>query len=77
MTNSLDSPRTATTSFVSDMRAVLHVITKPEDTFAREIISRQTSQRDAKVEVVDLTQPEPDYAALLMKIFAADSVTVW
>ncbi len=59
------------------MRAVLHILTKPAETLAGEIISRQSSQADVKVEVVDLTQPEPDYAALLEKIFAADSVAVW
>jgi len=59
------------------MQAVLHILTRPADTLAGEIITRQTSQPEVKVEVVDLTQPEPDYAALLEKIFAADSVAVW
>jgi hypothetical protein len=31
----------------------------------------------ATVEIFDLTQPEPDYQALLDKVFAADSVQVW
>jgi len=59
------------------MRTVLHILTKPADTFAGEIISRQTSQPDVRVEVVDLAQPTPDYLALLEKIFAADAVAVW
>jgi hypothetical protein len=59
------------------MRAVLHILTRPADTLAGETISHQTSQSDVKVEVVELTKPEPDYAALLEKIFTADSVTVW
>jgi len=29
------------------------------------------------VETVDLTQPEPDYKALLGKIFEADSIETW
>jgi len=59
------------------MQGVLHILTKPADRLAGEIIARQTSQSDVKVVVVDLTRPEPDYAALLERIFAADSVTVW
>jgi hypothetical protein len=59
------------------MPAILHILTKPGDTLAQEIISRQSGHPETKIEVMDLTQPEPDYAALLEKIFAADSVTVW
>ena len=59
------------------MAAILHILTQAPDSLAQEVISRQARQPDAKVEVVDLTQPEPDYAELLEKIFAADSVAVW
>jgi hypothetical protein len=59
------------------MPAILHILTKPEDAFAREIISHQKQSANVRVESVDLTRPEPDYGALLEKIFAADSVEVW
>ena len=44
---------------------------------ARELIARQRILPDCQVETVDLTNGEPDYADLLQKIFAADSVAVW
>jgi hypothetical protein len=59
------------------MPDLLHILTKPNDTLALEIISHQRQQPGTNVEVVDLTQPEPDYKALLDQIFAADSVAVW
>ena len=59
------------------MPAILHILTQPADSLTQEIISRQTHLSGAKVEVVDLTQPDPDYTALLEKIFSADSVEVW
>ena len=59
------------------MRTVLHIISRQEETFARQLIARQKEQHELKVEVVDLTQPEPDYTAVLEKIFAADSIAVW
>ncbi len=59
------------------MRSVLHILTRPNDALARELIARQKNIAENKVEVVDLTQPEPDYKALLEKIFAADSVESW
>ncbi len=59
------------------MAAILHIITKADDSLAREVIERQARQPDARVEVADLTKPEPDYGLLLDKIFAADSVEVW
>ena len=59
------------------MPAILHILTRPADSLAQEIIARQIQATGALVEVIDLTQPEPDYTALLEKIFAADSVAVW
>jgi hypothetical protein len=59
------------------MRTVLHILTRPEDALARAVIGCQASEPDLAVEVVDLTQPRPDYDALVEKIFAADSVGVW
>ncbi len=59
------------------MRILLHILTKADDQLAADIISRQRSQSTCCVRVVDLTQPKPDYAALLEAIFQADSVQVW
>jgi hypothetical protein len=59
------------------MRAVLHILTRPEDTLARDIIAWQRAQPEYAVQVVDLTEGEPDYDKLLDSILGADSVQVW
>jgi len=59
------------------MRVVLHILTRPNDTLAQEVIARQREQQDEEVNVVDLTAAEPDYARLIQGIFAADSAAVW
>ena len=59
------------------MRTLLHLITQPEDVLARETSARQQLLPDTRVDVVDLTQPNPDYDALVDKIFTANSVQVW
>ena len=59
------------------MRAVLHIVTRPNDTLAAAVIAAQRKREGTQVKVVDLTTPEPDYAALLEAIFAADSISVW
>lgn len=59
------------------MAKQLHILTQPADEVARTIIEIQQARPGHKVEVVDLTQPEPDYAALVEKVFAADSVATW
>jgi len=59
------------------MRVVLHILTQPDETLAREVIARQREQQDQEVNVVDLTAAEPDYARLIQEIFAADSAAVW
>jgi len=59
------------------MPQLLHIITRPDDSLAQEIISRQKQDTGNQVEVVDLTAGEPDYRELARKIFAADSVEVW
>ena len=58
------------------MRRVLHILTKPDDDLAREAIARQKGA-DITVEAVDLTASQPDYKALLEKVFDADSVESW
>ncbi len=59
------------------MRTVLHIITRPDDALAREMIARQKGNPNYQVRVTDLTPPAPNYDALLREIFAADSVAVW
>jgi len=59
------------------MRHLLHILTRENEPFVAEIISRQREEPLCEVVIVDLTQPEPDYTALLEKIFEADSVQVW
>lgn len=57
------------------MSRVLHIITRPNDPLATEVIARQKAERT--VDVIDLTKPEPNYDQLLEAIFKADSVQVW
>jgi hypothetical protein len=59
------------------MRVVLHILTKPDDEIAREIIVRQSADPGLQVAVADLTSPAPDYVKLIEGIFAAESVAVW
>ena len=59
------------------MRTILHIITQTDDTLSREIIERQRTFSDIKVEIADLSQSSPDYDALVEKIFAADSIEVF
>ena len=59
------------------MRRILHIFTRAEDPLTRELMARQRTAVGNMVEAVDLTVPEPDYKALLEKVFQADSVESW
>lgn len=59
------------------MRHLLHILTRQSEPFVTEIISRQREEPHCEIVIVDLTQAEPDYTALLGKIFEADSIQVW
>jgi len=59
------------------MPRTLHILTRPDDALAGEIIACQKSIQGNEIEIVDLTRPQPDYKSLLEKIFAADSVETW
>ena len=65
------------TSSACDMRAILHILTKPGDSLADQVIADQQEQPDLRVNVVDLAASEPDYSNLLEEIFSADSIEVW
>jgi hypothetical protein len=59
------------------MRTVLHLVTRPNDTLAAEVIALQKVTPELELRIVDLTGNEPDYAKVLEEIFRADSVEVW
>jgi len=59
------------------MRAVLHLLTRPTDSLASDVITLQKSEPELRVSVIDLTKPEPDYAKVLEEVFQSDSVEVW
>jgi hypothetical protein len=59
------------------MHLLLHILTRPDDGLAREIITLQQSGGENKTTVMDLTKPQPDYKQLLENIFAAESVQIW
>ena len=59
------------------MARILHILTRPDDVLAREIIARQKQNPRDRIEIADLTKSGADYGELLEKIFAADSVESW
>lgn len=59
------------------MKRILHLITIESDALAQEIVRRQQQNRGLEVQVVDLREPQPDYADTVRRIFEADSVAVW
>jgi len=59
------------------MPKTLHILTRGEDELALKIIASQRSEGAEAVKVFDLTEPNPDYVALLEAIFEAESVAVW
>ncbi len=62
---------------VSEMPSILHIVTRPNDMLAAEVIARQQTLPELEVQVADLTVRDPDYRKLLDQIFASDSVAVW
>ena len=62
---------------VSEMPSILHIVTRPNDMLAAEVIARQQTLPELEVQVADLTVRDPDYRRLLDQIFASDSVAVW
>lgn len=59
------------------MRHILHILTKPADALAQEIIARQSENPELKVKVMDLAASNPDYKMLLEKVFQSDSIETW
>jgi hypothetical protein len=58
------------------MRTILHILTRPADELARELIERQRALPETTVETADLADGALDYDKLIERIFAADSVEV-
>jgi hypothetical protein len=59
------------------VKTILHIITSKEDALPAEIIRLQGGLPECPVESVNLTEANPDYAQLVRRIFATDSVAVW
>ncbi|HTD67929.1 MAG TPA: hypothetical protein VK846_15500 [Candidatus Limnocylindria bacterium] len=59
------------------MRTILHILTRPADALAQELITHQRALAETEVDVVELSDGAPDYDGLLDKVFAADSIEVW
>ena len=59
------------------MRAVLHLLTRPNDALAAGVIALQEATPELELKIVELTGGEPDYEMVLEEIFKADSVQVW
>ena len=59
------------------MTTLLHVLTRPADDWIQSLILSQESSGNHTVEVIDLTLGTPDYAHLVERVFAADSVATW
>ena len=57
---------------------MLHILTKPADALVAAMIDpAATAAVGTRIEVFDLTVPEPDYSALVERVFAADAVATW
>ena len=59
------------------MARILHILTRPDDSLAKDIIARQKESQSDVIEIADLTKANPDYEHLLELIFASDSVESW
>jgi hypothetical protein len=59
------------------MRRVLHIVTRPEDALSLRLMELEREEGRSRITRVDLTTPEPDYEALLERVFEADSIQVW
>jgi hypothetical protein len=59
------------------MPRLLHILNRPTDEFVETLLRDERNNPANVVEVVDLTAADADYAALVEKVFAADSVATW
>ncbi len=59
------------------MKTQLHVLLRPADDLVKSLMESVAKDPEVRVEVVDLSQGQPDYPQLVERIFAADSVATW
>lgn len=59
------------------MRRVLLLVTQTLDPLNDVVTHAQTALPGHAVELIDLTQGEPDYDRVLKAVFESDSVQVW
>lgn len=59
------------------MTRLLHLVTVPEHVLAETVISLQRENPQYDVQVVNLAVEDVDYAEVVDRIFASDSVAVW
>ncbi|KAB2673599.1 MAG: hypothetical protein DVB31_03305 [Verrucomicrobia bacterium] len=59
------------------MKSLLHVVTRPADALAQGVMDATRSDPTLTVEIVDLNLENPDYAALVERIFAVDAIATW
>ena len=59
------------------MPTQLHILTRPADELVTTLLDRERAAGQTQIEVLDLTQPNPDYGSLVDRVFAADSVVTW
>lgn len=60
------------------MTTQLHILTRPADELVTALLDRERAAGQTQIEVADLSQQAaPDYAALVDRVFAADSVVTW
>lgn len=55
----------------------LHILTRPADPLVESLLAAARAAGEVELVITDLTQPDPDYAALVAQVFAADSVVTW
>jgi hypothetical protein len=59
------------------MTRVLHLITRPPGAWVQSFIESQSALPEVSVEVIDLTGANPDYQAVVTRLFETDSVATW
>jgi hypothetical protein len=59
------------------MKTLLHLLNQPADELVLAVVAAQKSDPDNAVTVIDLSQPETDYRAVVESVFSADSIQCW
>jgi hypothetical protein len=59
------------------MAKILHIQTQPDDPLAQQVYEDQSRLGEHDLQLICLTEPDPDYRQLLEAVFEADSISVW